>query len=114
MSPRDFAFWLNGFFEITESEGLSERQVAIIKDHLKLVFQKETPDRSAGPFLGNDREVFDKKYIQEALGIDPEERGNLSLGHPIPAKFDLSEDTLPVLGNVAPYFSFSSDVPVSC
>jgi hypothetical protein len=39
-----FVYWLNGFFELSEAKELSEKQVQIIKDHLKLVFEKVTPD----------------------------------------------------------------------
>lgn len=46
MEPRDFVYWLQGFFEISESTDLTPKQVQIIKDHLALVFKKETPDRS--------------------------------------------------------------------
>jgi len=45
MSPQDFAYWLQGFFELSGSESLSPRQVQVIKDHLSLVFDKQTPDR---------------------------------------------------------------------
>lgn len=39
MKASEFAYWLNGFFEIAESNtGLSQRQLEIIKNHLKLVF----------------------------------------------------------------------------
>jgi hypothetical protein len=45
MSPEAFTYWLQGFFEISGSENLSEKQVRIIKDHLNLVFQKVSPNR---------------------------------------------------------------------
>lgn len=43
MTPQDFCFWLQGFLEISESPGITEKQTSIIKDHLKLVFQDKTP-----------------------------------------------------------------------
>lgn len=46
MNAEQFTMWLHGFFEISESEELSKKQVQIIKDHLDLLFCKETPDRS--------------------------------------------------------------------
>jgi hypothetical protein len=46
MTPEQFAYWLKGFFEISEYETLSTKQIKIIKDHLDLVFNKQTPDRS--------------------------------------------------------------------
>lgn len=42
LSNLDFAYWLNGYFELTES-ALSKWDL-IVKDHLKLVFNKVTPN----------------------------------------------------------------------
>ena len=70
MTPRDFCYWLQGFFEINNPITIDPIELDIIKDHLKLVFRKETPDRSVVPFLGNEREVFDDNYVKEAIGID--------------------------------------------
>lgn len=39
MEIRDFVFWLQGFFEISESNALTPKQVAIIKEHLNLTFK---------------------------------------------------------------------------
>lgn len=46
MNSTDFTYWLQGFVELTETETISEKQWLVIKDHLKLVFDKKTPDRS--------------------------------------------------------------------
>lgn len=48
MTSRDFAFWLQGFFEITESSVLTEKQVNMVKAHLNLVFKHEID-----PSMGN-------------------------------------------------------------
>jgi hypothetical protein len=45
MNESDFAYWLQGFFELSNAKELSERQCKMIKDHLTLVFEKKTPDR---------------------------------------------------------------------
>lgn len=45
MTTDQFAFWLQGFIEIENPTKLDEKQTQIIKDHLKLVFDKKTPDR---------------------------------------------------------------------
>lgn len=45
MSPENFIYWLQGYFEISGNKKLNESQVQIIKDHLKLVFDKQTPNR---------------------------------------------------------------------
>jgi hypothetical protein len=43
MKSESFTYWLNGFFELSGSNELNQGQVQIIKDHLALVFKKETP-----------------------------------------------------------------------
>lgn len=43
MTPENFTYWLQGFFELSNSVVLSEQQIRMIKDHLQLVFKKETP-----------------------------------------------------------------------
>ena len=43
MDEKSFAYWLQGFFEMTDAKVLSPNQVLMIKEHLKLVFKKETP-----------------------------------------------------------------------
>lgn len=53
MNERDFFYWLQGFFEISETKTLSKKQVQVIKDHMKLVAEKQTPDRSS-PFTITD------------------------------------------------------------
>jgi hypothetical protein len=46
MTAEQFTYWLQGFMEICNPETLDENQTQIIKDHLKLVFDKKTPDRT--------------------------------------------------------------------
>jgi len=42
MTSRDFAYWLQGFFEIAPNAiTLSEQQVATVKKHLAMVFVHE-------------------------------------------------------------------------
>lgn len=64
MTTENFAFWLQGYFEINgTSNELTPMQVQIIKDHLYLVFKKETPTR-----------LFENKadrYVEHRDGIDP-------------------------------------------
>lgn len=45
MTPESFTYWLQGFVELQDSDTISEKQWLMIKDHLKLVFDKKTPDR---------------------------------------------------------------------
>lgn len=43
MTATEFCYWLRGHLELASPTVLSEQQVAIINDHLDLVFKKETP-----------------------------------------------------------------------
>lgn len=46
MSPENFCYFLQGYLETSNPEFISAAQTQIIKDHLALVFNKVTPDRS--------------------------------------------------------------------
>lgn len=49
MTSRDFAYWLQGYFEITrERGGMTSEQVDLIRKHLAMVFIHEI-DPKAGP-----------------------------------------------------------------
>lgn len=41
MSSRDFVYWLQGFFEITDAKNITQQQTTVIKNHLNLVFKHE-------------------------------------------------------------------------
>jgi len=43
MTPEQFTYWLQGFFELSETTQFSPKQVQMVKDHLNLVFVKKTP-----------------------------------------------------------------------
>lgn len=45
MKAEEFCYWLQGFFELSNSNTLSVTQTQVIKDHLNLVFHKLTPER---------------------------------------------------------------------
>jgi len=45
MNSRDFVYWLQGYFELAGGScNLNKEQVDVIKEHLKLVFVKETTE----------------------------------------------------------------------
>lgn len=44
MTPENFVYWLQGVLEIANPKQLDEEQIKIIKDHIKLVLKKETPN----------------------------------------------------------------------
>jgi hypothetical protein len=43
MTPENFCYWLQGIFEVGQPKTLDEFETQIIKNHLELVFKKETP-----------------------------------------------------------------------
>lgn len=48
MTPEQFTYWLQGFAELNPQAPNAE-QWQSIRDHLNLVFKKETPVRVVGP-----------------------------------------------------------------
>lgn len=49
MTSRDFAYWLQGFFELAKVEELNKSQTDTIKKHLSLVFKHEIDPSFGGP-----------------------------------------------------------------
>lgn len=46
MTGQEFCYWLQGYFEVSGPDAvLTKEQVTVVKDHLQLVFKKETPAR---------------------------------------------------------------------
>lgn len=43
MTPENFCYWVQGYFEIGNIQSLDSAQVLVVKDHLALVFKKVTP-----------------------------------------------------------------------
>lgn len=41
MESRDFVYWLQGFFELTDAQELNEKQTDLVYKHLLLVFKHE-------------------------------------------------------------------------
>ena len=46
MTTEQFTYWLQGFMEMADPKELNTTQTQQIKDHLKLVFDKKTPEVS--------------------------------------------------------------------
>lgn len=44
MTPENFCYWLQGLFEVKNPDTLNRAETAMIKEHLKLVFEKRTSD----------------------------------------------------------------------
>lgn len=51
ITPDQFVYWLQGFFEMANPIALNELQTTMIKDHLALVFNKLTPNRNGDVFM---------------------------------------------------------------
>jgi hypothetical protein len=49
INSESFAYWLQGYFELSPHGGLTPEQVKVIKDHLALVFEKKTPAITINP-----------------------------------------------------------------
>lgn len=59
MNAQDFAYWLKGFVEMNPNAMVTGTQWQIVKDHLELVFKKETPNRG----LTHLSTLFDKPQV---------------------------------------------------
>jgi hypothetical protein len=46
MTSEQFTYWLQGFLEVSGQTVITAEQTQIIKDHLNLVFEKKTIDRT--------------------------------------------------------------------
>jgi hypothetical protein len=42
MTPQEFTYWLQGYMEVADPETIGEKETAMIKEHLALVFNKVT------------------------------------------------------------------------
>lgn len=58
MTSRDFAYWLQGFFEVSNAETITKEQTEVVKRHLSLVFKHEI-----------DPSMGDEKHQQELNNI---------------------------------------------
>lgn len=52
MTPRDFIYWLQGYFELSETNILTEEQVIEIKKHLYNCFKHECEQYEYDPSTG--------------------------------------------------------------
>lgn len=81
MDSEKFVYWLQGFVELSDSDTISEKQWLVIKDHLKLVFDKKTPDRSEYKNPSYDQildalrpkpvDLIGKKFDQSYWSLNP-------------------------------------------
>lgn len=59
MQSRDFAFWLQGYFELGGgAEGLTKDQVELVKTHLSLVFRHDPAMEHDKPATPTPKDPF--------------------------------------------------------
>lgn len=62
MTSRDFAYWLQGFFEISDAKEVTPEQLVIIRNHLNMVFKHEID-----PSHGDKKHQSDLSKIHQGL-----------------------------------------------
>jgi len=71
MTPENFAYWLQGFFEITSATTLTTPQVEMIKQHLGYVFQgKPALIKQSNPIEKRSHEL-DRMLMQQRPSKPP-------------------------------------------
>jgi len=90
MTPEQFVYWLQGFFEVTDATTVNQQQVKIIKEHLAKVFNREpTQPINSWPFtISNTNqypftEQLQKRYCSQ--GSD----GGADFSHELPLPSNL-------------------------
>lgn len=68
MSPEQFCYWLQGFVEMNPNAMLTGTQWQIVKDHLKLVMDKQTPQRATPPIPYNPGVIFPQDVFKPCVG----------------------------------------------
>lgn len=63
MTSRDFAYWLQGLFELENPKTLNANQTALIKKHLAMVFKHEID-----PSMGEEQHQNELNAIHNSLG----------------------------------------------
>lgn len=64
MTPEQFCYWLQGFFELKRTidhrEGATPETMKVIEDHLRLVFDKKTPQRLSREFTEEEKREWER------------------------------------------------------
>ena len=71
MTSKDFVYWLQGLFELSNPKTLNEKQVEMIRNHLKLVFINDIdPSYSDNEFVQQIfQNIHDGKDPLEGLKV---------------------------------------------
>lgn len=70
MRSRDFVYWLNGYFEISDPKEIGQEETEMIKKHLKLVFKHEID-----PSMGDEEHQEELNNIHNNSEKWPYEEG---------------------------------------
>jgi len=65
MTSRDFAYWLQGYFEISNPINIGPDQTEMIKKHLALVFKHEID-----PSMGDEKHQEDLNNIHSGPDLE--------------------------------------------
>ena len=68
MLSRDFVYWLQGFFEISDPISIGEKETEMIKKHLALVFKHEID-----PSMGDEKHQNELNAIHNTSNIFPDD-----------------------------------------
>jgi hypothetical protein len=67
MKAESFVYWLQGMFELCEPKALDERQTALIRQHLALVFRHEID-----PAMGDEKHQAELDKIHgQGMSVNP-------------------------------------------
>jgi len=65
MTSRDFCYWLQGFFEISDASQMEAKQVEMVKRHLNMVFVHEID-----PSMGDETQQAKLNELHEPKPVE--------------------------------------------
>lgn len=63
MTSRDFVYWLQGYFEISNPHVIEQKEIEVIKNHLNLVFKHEIDVESNSKLTGDQINNLNKIHV---------------------------------------------------
>ena len=66
MRARDFAYWLQGYFEVAQPKQIGTNETEMIKKHLALVFKHEID-----PEMGDEKHQTELNAIHNGINLTP-------------------------------------------
>jgi hypothetical protein len=77
MTPENFCYWLQGYFELAKTSSFNEEQTLLIKQHLDMVFA-----HAIDPSLGTPEHVDKLRTLHEGLEtLKKELAAKATVGH---------------------------------